>query len=232
MKLAVIPARSGSQRIKRKNVKLFNGKPIIVWSIEKAIASKIFDKIIVSTDDVEIAKISEDAGAEVPFLRPKELSDHFTGTNDVVAHAINWYKERDIQFSHTCCIYATAPFLEIGYLKEGFDKVVSNDCNYAFSVTSFPYPIFRSLKLSKEERIVPIYPENIPLRSQDFHESYHDAAQFYWGKSSAYIEKKSLFDGSAVPVFIPRHLVQDIDTLEDWTRAEYMFQALKLSANN
>ena len=145
MNLAVIPARGGSKRIPRKNIKDFLGKPLIAYSIETAIDSNLFDKIIVSTDDEEVAQVSKQYGAEVPFVRPKELSDDFTGTNDVVKHAINWFLEQGAQVDYACCIYATAPLLKSQYLKQGLEKLQAYDKSFAFSVSSFPAPIQRAM---------------------------------------------------------------------------------------
>ena len=180
MKICVIPARGGSKRIPRKNIRLFCGEPIISWSI-KANFSNIFDKIIVSTDDKEISKISQKYGAEI-LLRPKSLSDDFTGTIPVIKHTINWVNKHIDRVEYVCCLYATAPFVEPSYLIEGYEKLINNDLNYTFSVTSFPFPIQRAIKISKLNRVEMLNPENFNKRSQDLEETFHDAGQFYWGK--------------------------------------------------
>lgn len=228
MKLAVIPARCGSKRIPKKNIKHFLGKPIIAYSIEVAIESGCFDKVIVSTDDEEIAEIARQHGAEVPFMRPPELSDDHTGTNDVVKHAINWYTEQNINIEYACCIYATSPFLQSQSLQEGLKQLQASDHSYAFSVTSFPFPIQRAIKINNKGNVEAFYPEHIFTRSQDLEEAYHDAGQFYWGKSSAFINDEVVFSNISIPIILPRHLVQDIDTLEDWRRAELMYKTLQL----
>jgi pseudaminic acid cytidylyltransferase len=226
MNIAIIPARGGSKRIPKKNIKDFFGKPIIAYSIEVALKSELFDKVIVSTDDKKIAQIAKEYGAEVPFLRPKEISDDFTGTNDVVKHTINWFLEQNVKIDYACCIYATAPFVQIEYLKQGFDKLIKSTKSFAFSVTSFAFPIQRAIKINNDE-VTMFYPKNFMTRSQDLEEAYHDAGQFYWGTSQAFLEDEIMFSEKSIPIILPRHLVQDIDTLEDWQRAELMFKALK-----
>mgnify|MGYP001199902583 FL=1 len=225
MRLAVIPARGGSKRIPRKNVRPFAGKPIVAYSIEAARASALFDRVIVSTDDEEIARVARDCGAETPFVRPRELSDDHTGTNAVVRHAIGWFGERGELPDHVCCLYATAPFVQPRYLREGFEQLVSSGKSFAFSVTTFAFPIQRALRIDADGCVQPIWPENVARRSQDLEETYHDAGQFYWGTARAFLDDVVLYSGASVPVVLPRHLVQDIDTEEDWVRAELMFGA-------
>jgi len=228
LNVCIIPARGGSKRIPKKNIKFFLGKPIIAYSIEAALDSGLFDKVVVSTDSKEIAQVAEKYSAEVPFVRPKEISDDYTGTNDVVKHALNWYIKQDIVFDYVCCLYATAPFVGKEYLEAGLKKLhSSHNKSFAFSVTSFPFPIQRAISIDNHE-ISSIYPEYIKKRSQDLLEAFHDAGQFYWGRPSAFLGNDNLFSNNSVPVIIPRHLVQDIDTLEDWKRAELMYRALTL----
>jgi len=225
MKIAIIPARGGSKRIPHKNIKPFAGKPIIAYSIEAAKESGLFDRIIVSTDDQEIADVGHRFGAEVPFLRPKELADDHTGTNAVVKHVIGWALEEAIPVEYACCIYATAPFVQAELLRQAFKMLVESGKDFAFSVTSYAFPILRSLRLTSQGGVEPIWPENIPKRSQDLEEAYHDAGQFYWGRPQAFLCDTPVFSNAAVPVILPRHMVQDIDTPEDWQRAELMYQA-------
>lgn len=227
MKLCVIPARGGSKRIPRKNIKPFSGKPIIAYSIDAARESGLFDLIIVSTDDREIAEVAVSYGAQVPFTRPVELSDDYTSTNDVVKHCINWCMNNDMPVSYVCCLYATAPFVTSEYLKKGYQQLIEADSSYAFSVTSFPFPIQRAVRINKNGRVEAIWPENIFKRSQDLEEAYHDAGQFYWGKAEAFCSDKVLFSDVSVPVVLPRYIVQDIDTMEDWERAELMYRLMK-----
>ena len=227
MRLAVIPARGGSKRIPRKNARPFAGKPIIAYSIEAARASALFDRVIVSTEDDEIARVARDCGAETPFVRPRDLSDDHTGTNAVVRHAISWFGEHGALPQHVCCLYATAPFVQPRYLREGYERLVASGKSFAFSVTSFAFPIQRALRIGADGCVQPIWPENIARRSQDLEEAYHDAGQFYWGTAQAFLDDVVLYSAASVPVILPRHLVQDIDTEEDWVRAELMFRALQ-----
>jgi len=226
MRLAVIPARGGSKRIPRKNIKEFCGKPIIAWSIEAAINSGCFDGVIVSTDDDEIAHIARYYGANVPFMRPEVLSDDHTGTIPVVRHAIEWFKAHGTNPAEICCIYATAPFIQAEEIRKGLDIMVASHCNYAFSVTSYPFPIQRAIRITAKQRIEMFNPEHFNTRSQDLEETFHDAGQFYWGRADAWINEKPIFDSESSPIILPRHRVQDIDTPEDWVRAEWMFKAL------
>ena len=226
MKLAVIPARGGSKRIPRKNVKTFCGKPMIAWSIEAAKQSGCFDSIIVSTDDKEIAEIAVGLGAEAPFVRPQELSDDHTGTIPVVAHAIDWLQQNGSPPSLVCCIYATAPFLSAEDLKNGLNLIQKTRANYAFSVTSYAFPIQRAVYVNENGRVEMFQPENFDTRSQDLAEAYHDAGQFYWGMPSAWLERKPIFSSNSVPIILPKYRVQDIDTKEDWVRAEIAYEVL------
>ena len=227
MKVAIIPARGGSKRIPRKNVRLFAGKPIIAHSIGAALDSGCFDRVIVSTDDAEIAAVAREWGAETPFVRPPELADDHTGTNAVVKHAINWLAEQGTPADYACCIYATAPFVQARYLQEGLARLLERRRGYAFSVTSFPFPIQRAIRINAEGAVEAIWPENIFRRSQDLEEAFHDAGQFYWGSTDAYLTDEVVFSPASVPIVLPRHLVQDIDTFEDWRRAELMFRVIQ-----
>jgi len=228
--VALIPARAGSKRIPGKNIKPFAGQPIIAYSIKTAAASGLFSRIIVSTDSAEIAAVARSYGAQTPFMRPSGLADDFTPTADVVLHALNWLKAHESLPEFFCCIYATAPFLQPEYLKAGFERLRdAADAATAFSVTSFAYPIFRALELDAYGRLKMIWPEHLETRSNDLPEAHHDAGQFYWGRCRQFLTEKSLFSKNAVPVILPRYLVQDIDTPEDWKTAEYMFNALKSS---
>lgn len=229
MRVAIIPARGGSKRIPRKNVKLFAGKPIIAYSIQAAQKCGLFDKIIVSTDDEEIAAIAHSYGAEVPFMRPSELSDDHTATIPVIAHAIQTLKENGAIIDSVCCIYATAPFIRPEDITTAYNALITQHKQYSFPVTSFPFPIFRGVKRDKEGNIEMFWPEHFATRSQDLEEAYHDVGQFYWGTAEAWLEGKLIFSDVATTVVLPRHLVQDIDTLEDWKRAELMHQVLSLS---
>jgi N-acylneuraminate cytidylyltransferase len=227
-KIAIIPARGGSKRIPKKNIKSFFGKPLIAYSIQTAIDSKLFDKIIVSTDDENIASIAKSFGASIPFIRPKELSDDFSGTEAVINHALEFLKEQGEEFDFCCTIYATAPLLEKEFLIEGFEKLQNSKVKNAFSSTSMPFPIQRTFKINEDGKCEMFYPEHYDTRSQDLVEAYQDAGQFYW--SNLNIESdKIMFADDSIPIVLPRHLVQDIDTLEDWERAEFMYKAVKES---
>lgn len=225
MKVAIIPARGGSKRIFRKNIKEFCGKPMIAWSIEAAKFSGCFDEIIVSTDDAEIADVAKEWGASVPFMRPAELADDYTGTLPVMRHAVEWLCKHDKPVAYACCLYATAPFVSPRDLQKGWELIQQEDSSYAFSVTSYAFPIQRAIKITENGRVAMFNPEHFNTRSQDLEEVWHDAGQFYWGTAQAWREEKMVFGEDSVPVKLPRHRVQDIDTLEDWTRAERMFQA-------
>lgn len=226
MNLCVIPARGGSKRIPRKNIKQFCGKPLIVWSIEKAIESECFDKIIVSTDDIEIANIAKKYGAEVPFIRPRELSDDYTSTTEVISHAIKFQIENSKRPSIVCCIYPTAPFVQTKDIKHGLEILKTSGVDYVFSVTTFAYPIHRSFRMTKDQKIEMFWPEYLNSRSQDLEEAWHDAGQFYWGITDAWLEKKSVIGKNSKPIRLPRYRVQDIDNYEDWERAEWLFKII------
>lgn len=226
MKIAVIPARGGSKRIPRKNIRDFCGKPIIAYPIATAIESELFDRVIVSTDDEEIAEVSRQYGAETPFMRPTELADDFTGTNPIVKHAIEWINRNDSPVTHACCIYATSPLLKAEYLQQGFEQLSSSEKDYAFSVTSFAFPIQRALRLRDDRSVEAIDPDAISKRSQDLEEAWHDAGQFYWGTADAFLSELPVMSAHSTGVILPRHLVQDIDTEEDWIQAELMYQAI------
>lgn len=231
MRLAVIPARGGSKRIPRKNIKLFCGKPMIAWSIEAALQSSCFDQIVVSTDDAEIAEVARQYGAQVPFMRPIELADDHTGTTAVIAHGVDWFAAQSQMPAQVCCLYATAPFVSADDLRRGLAVLTETGSDYAFSVTSYAFPIQRAIRINPVGRIEMFSAEHFNERSQDLEEAYHDAGQFYWGRADAWQQRRIIFSPAAVPVMLPRHRVQDIDTPEDWTRAEWMFKALQAQTN-
>ena len=225
MRVAVIPARGGSKRIPRKNVKPFCGKPMIAWSIEAAKESGCFERIVVSTDDAEIAQVAREYGAEAPFLRPAAISDDHTGTGAVLRHAVEWLGEQGAAPEEVCCVYATAPFLLPEDIERALKLLQETGCDYAFSATSYPFPIQRAIRITSEGRVAMFHPEEFQTRSQDLEEAFHDAGQFYWGTREAWLSQKLIFGSGSVPVLLPRHRVQDIDTPEDWLRAELMFRA-------
>ena len=227
MNICIIPARGGSKRIPRKNVKTFNGKPIIAYSIEAAIESNCFDKVIVSTDDSEISKVAKGFGAEVPFIRPAEISNDLAATNPVVSHAVNWMESQGNLVNHICCLYATAPFIEPNSISTAYKKFKEMNADFCFSVTSFPFPIQRAIKIRKNGKVELFQSEHFHKRSQDLDESYHDAGQFYWGTKQAFDKEISILSETVIPFILPRYLVQDIDSPEDWIRAEIMHQVIQ-----
>lgn len=225
MNLCVIPARGGSKRIPRKNIRDFCGKPMVVRSIEAAQASGCFDQIIVSTDDVEIAELARNSGAEVPFIRPAELADDFAGTTPVVAHAVKWYQNQGHQPNAVCCLYATAPFVLPADLRNGLALLdQSKPERFVFTATAYASPIERALRINRQSgEAEMISPEHFSTRSQDLETSYHDAGQFYWGRAESWLKSSNIFTGSILLV-LPTWRVQDIDDEEDWLRAELLFK--------
>lgn len=225
--IAIIPARGGSKRILKKNIREFLGKPIIAYTLEAAITSGCFDHIFVSTDDIEIASVAEKYGAEIPFVRPADISDDFSTAIDVIKHAITWVREESIPMDNICCLYATAPFIDASDIETGLTALTNTpSASYALTVTTFPFPIQRGVMV-KDSRLHMFQPEHFLTRSQDLEESYHDAGQIYWGKPDAFLNDIPVLSDAAVPIVIPRHRVQDIDTEEDWLRAELLYKAFK-----
>ena len=223
--VAIITARGGSKRIPRKNIRKFFDKPIIAYSIEKAILSEIFYRVIVSTDDEEIESISKQFGAEVPFKRPIELADDFTGTDEVFIHALKWLNRNDRPYDYACCFYPTAPLLNVDFIKKGLELLREKEATSAFSVTTYAYPIFRSLKINKTNRLEMFWKEYNETPSQDLPEAFHDAGQFYWVDVKKYLKEKKIFFIDSIPIIIPRFLVQDIDNMHDWEFAEKLYKA-------
>jgi N-acylneuraminate cytidylyltransferase len=221
--VCLIPARGGSKRIPRKNILKFAGRPMIAWSIAAAHEAGCFERIIVSTDDDEIAEIAIAEGAEVPFRRPAALSDDHATTVDVIRHALDWLEESAVVPDTLCCLYATAPFVRAQDIRAGADML--KDAQFAIPVTSFGFPIQRAVRI-EQGRLAMFDPQNYATRSQDLDEAYHDAGQFYWGRSEAWRGDINPFGAESAPILLPRWRVQDIDTPEDWVRAELMFQAL------
>lgn len=224
MKVAVVPARGGSKRIPRKNLKPFAGLPMIAHSLRAARASAMFDHILVSSDDDEILGIATEHGGE-PLRRPAELADDHAGTDVVIRHAIQCMHGRGWSLDAVCCIYATAPFVRASDIRTGWEVLDRQGMDFAFSATTFAYPVFRGL-LRAGAGVRMIFPEHYPTRSQDLPEAIHDAGQFYWGTPRAWLEEEQLFSERAAPIMLPRHRVQDIDTAEDWKRAEVLWQVL------
>jgi pseudaminic acid CMP-transferase len=226
MSVAIIPARGGSKRIPRKNIKDFGGRPMIAHSIVAALESGCFDRVLVSTDDPEIAEVARQWGADVPFMRPAELSDDTTATAPVILHALEWLEEQGSRPDEACCIYATAPFLKPRYLREGLEILRRTGATTAFSVTTFAFPIFRSLKVDEAGVVSMFWPEHRLTRSQDLPEAYHDAGQFYWLNTARFVSSPNLYAADSQAVILPRRLVQDIDTQEDWEVAIALYEAM------
>ncbi len=228
--IAVIPARGGSKRIPKKNIRLFHGKPMIAWSIETAVAANCFDRIVVSTDDQEIAAIAQQHGAEVPFMRPAELADDYASTTAVIAHAIHSLRDTEESLMAVCCIYATAPFLQPDDLRGGLALLQSGPWKYVFAATKFGAPIFRGFAVSPERGVRMFFPEHFSTRSQDLPEAFHDAGLFYWGRPDAWVAGDQVFAEWSTIFPLPACRVQDIDTEEDWQRAERLIASLPYRA--
>lgn len=226
MNVAIIPARGGSKRIPRKNIKLFCGRPMIAWSIQAAHESGLFERIIVSTDDEEIAEVARGWGAETPFVRSPELAGDYVGTTEVIAHAAHWLEAQDQTLTAVCCIYATAPLIREADLKRGLEVLQSGDWAYAFSVAEFSPSVYRAFQALPEGGLSMVFPEYFSTRSQDLPVALHDAAQFYWGRPDAWTQGLRIFDSHSMPVAIPRWRVQDIDDMDDWIRAEMIFKQM------
>lgn len=226
--VAIIPARGGSKRIPGKNLKPFAGLPIIAHSIRVALASGLFDQVVVSTDDPEIEAVAREHGAQVPFRRPAHLADDHATTHAVISHALEMLTRQGQRLTHACCIYATAPFLQQRFLHEGLALLRQHpERSFAFSVSGFGFPVQRALTLDAEGALVPMNPQFRETRSQDLAPAYQDAGQFYWGRVEAWLQNEVLYSERSLPVIIPRHLVQDIDTEDDWLRAQFLYAALK-----
>ena len=223
MNICIIPARGGSKRIPRKNIKDFCGKPIIAYSIQAAKDSQCFDKIIVSTDDKEISKVAIKYGASVPYVRPKELSDDFATTFDVIRHCI---KKLDLKDSCViCCLYPTAPFIKAKELRDAMNALVKKGSNFVFSATRYDHPIQRAIHINKLGFCEMFYPKYSQVRTQDLAEILHDAGQFYIGTSKAFTSFDSVLTSSlSFPYVLPRNKCVDIDEPEDWILAECIYK--------
>ena len=222
MRIAVIPARGGSKRVPRKNIRPFAGQPIIVWPIKSALSSGLFDQVVVSTDDAEIAEVARAAGASVPFMRPENLSDDYADTKSVIRHAISELKlKTEVQ---VCCIYPTSVFADAQLLKNGLEKLNESKCSFVFSITSVDPSIYRSFTKTADDHITMLFPENYAKRTQDLPSLYCDAAQFYWATVGAWQSDLDIFGADSIGVFIDPSRVQDIDTESQWLAAERIFQ--------
>jgi pseudaminic acid cytidylyltransferase len=225
MLICIIPARGGSKRIPRKNIREFCGKPMIARPIEAALSSKLFTHVIVSTDDLEIAEISKAHGAEVPFSRPLSLSDDHVGTTPVIAHATQWVLDNIGKPEALCTVYPTSPFLTRDDIVRGYEILRGDPtADFVISVANYAFPIQRAVRLVNSKWVEMYHPEHFSTRSQDLEPSYHDAGQFYWGTTKAWLEQKTILASNTLACLMPRHRVQDIDTLEDWEFAQYLFR--------
>lgn len=228
MNIAIIPARGGSKRIPRKNVRPFCGRPMIAWPIAAAAASGLFDRIIVSTEDAEIAEIAQQAGAEVPFRRPAELADDHSNTTDVIAHALSWSIDAGWPVQAACCIYATAAFVSAEDLAAAH-RLLSPECDYAFAAVRYGHPPQRGFLMAVDGSPEPIQPGHLATRTQDLPPVYHDSGQFYWGTREAWLEHRPFFGPRTRFIELPPWRAVDIDREEDWSMAERMFAAMRVS---
>ena len=227
MNIAIIPARGRSKRIPYKNIYSFHGQPLIAYSIKAAIDSKVFDRIIVSTDDNEISIISKEYGAEIPFLRPNELASDMVGIHEVISHTIKWLQDDGCSFSNVCCISATAPFLKPNDLVSSLDLLISSNLSYVLSATEYTFPIQRSFKMKQNKTVKLFFPEHYHSRSQDLEKSYHDAGQFYWGTVNTWMMEKDIYTDKTAPYLLPAWRVQDIDTYDDLKHAEILYEIIE-----
>ena len=224
--LAIIPARGGSKRIPKKNVKNFFGQPIIAYSIQTALNSELFEEVMVSTDSEEIAEIALKYGASVPFLRTEGNSNDYASTVDVIIEVLEAYGNKKIFFDNCCCIYPAAPLTNKSHLQDGYAKLRSDLSDAVFPVVQFGYPIWRGMEITKEGQTKMIWPEYLNSRSQDFRIVYHDAGQWYWFNVERFMKTKSVFSDNVSSIILQENEVQDIDTIIDWEVAEIKFQRL------
>ena len=223
--LCIIPARGGSKRIPRKNIKPFLGKPIMAYSIDAALKAGIFDEVMVSTDDEEFAEVAKKFGASVPFLRSDATSNDYATTVDVLLEVVDRYKQQGIEFDVVCCLYSTAPFVTAERLKEASEKL-SEQVDGCFTVVEYSYPIQRSLRINEFGIIEMRYPEYLRSRTQDLEKTYHDAGQFYFIKTAIMEEEKTVWCKRTEPLILPELEVQDLDTLTDWQLAEMKYELI------
>ncbi len=224
--IAIIPARGGSKRIPKKNIKSFLGKPIIEYSINTALASKLFDRVIVSTDDEEIAELAKAAGADVPFMRSNANSNDFASTSEVLIEVLNRLGQLGLTYPYFCCIYPTAPFISPEKLKKGYEMLTQANYDSVFPVCQFSYPIHRALELEAGGKVKMIWPENQNKRSQDLTPAYHDAGQFYWANTEIILSKRKLFTDNSASLIFSDLEVQDIDNETDWILAEMKYRIM------
>jgi N-acylneuraminate cytidylyltransferase len=227
LNLLIIPARGGSKRIPRKNIKLFLGKPIIAYSIEAALNTGLFDEVMVSTDDDEIAKIAIAYGAKVPFLRSNKNSDDFATTFDVIKEVLINYQELNKSFKYTCCLYPCAPFVTSNKLITAFDVLKTKDFDSVLPITAFGFPIQRAFKIDENKKASFFYPEFSLTRSQDLEQSFHDVGQFYWLNISKCLQKQAIITDNTGSFIISELEAQDIDNELDWKLAELKYELIQ-----
>lgn len=227
MKVCIIPARGGSKRIAHKNIREFAGKPMLSHAINCAQRSALFDRIVVSTENEQIAQVAKANGAEVPFKRPLDLADDYTGTMPVIQHAIEQVNTASTKATWVCCLYATSPLLKPTDLEQAWLKLQQTPCTMVFSATTFAFPVQRALRYTEGGGVEPLYPEFIAARSQDLEPAIHDAGQFYFGTAERFLNGPGVFHPSSRPLLLPRQRVMDIDTEEDWRHAETLYQVLR-----
>ena len=225
--LCIIPARGGSKRIPRKNIKSFLGKPIIAYSIEVALESELFDEVMVSTDDEEIAEVAKQYGAKVPFMRSAESAGDMATTSEVLIEVLNRYAKNNQHIKNACCIYSTAPLLKQDYLVEAYNLMLNEGFETVFPVLEFSYPIWRSLKINEQGKTEMNWPQHLNSRSQDLPKAYHDAGQFYWFDVETFQKSKLLFSANSGSIVLNEMEVQDIDNPSDWRLAELKATLLK-----
>ncbi len=230
MRIAVIPARGGSKRVPRKNLRFFAGRPMIAWPIDAALRSNVLDRVIVSTDDAEIAEVARNFGAEAPFLRPASLADDHTGTMSVVQHALEALGLDGASTGEALCLYATAAAVTAEMIAAALSRLAADDVDYVFAAQAYPHPIERALRVDCEGRATMLQPEHRSTRTQDLQPAYHDAGQFYWGRMGAWLRATPLFSPRSIAFPVSRASVVDIDTEEDWRMAELIFGALRCDA--
>ncbi|MBS4694433.1 pseudaminic acid cytidylyltransferase [Aeromonas allosaccharophila] len=226
MAIAIIPARGGSKRIPRKNIRPFCGQPMLAYAIQAALKAGCFSRIVVSTDDLEVADIARQLGADVPFLRQATLADDHTGTTPVVIDAIQRLEALGIEAERYCCIYATVPIIQADDLKAAYQRLIASQAPFVYTVAEFGFPIQRAVRMDEQGRVTPFWPEQMAKRSQDLEPAYQDAGQFYWGTRTAWLGGISPVGGEGIGHILPRHRVVDIDTPEDWHLAELLYKVL------
>ena len=224
MNIAIIPARGGSERITKKNISLFAGKPIIAYAIETAIQSGCFDQVIVSTEDQAIAKIAKAYSAQVPFFRPANIANNYATTLEVMQHAITWCSENQQEADYYCCLYPCTPLLTAALLQQGLQRLQQTQCDFVFTAKPFPTAVQRAFTITEQNNIALITPEYQSTRTQDLAPSYHDAGQFYWGTKQAFLTHQSIFTARAQAIVLNQYQAVDIDTKQDWALAEILYQ--------